>query len=141
MKHSTALPAAWISNLRVLTPHPPDTRLRARMPLEGRVAIVTGAGAPLGAYFPLTLPYPISITAATTTPQRRTYSSTVPSGRYEVRVRRTSNKDLGTRSGHDAVGQAALADWSVRGARCRTRRDAGPCSQDFVTKLKHLIPL
>jgi hypothetical protein len=70
---------------------------------------IDDAGAPLGSFFALTLPYPLSITAATTTPQRRTYSSTVPGGRYEVRVRRIDTKDLGSRSGHDAIWEGMRA--------------------------------
>jgi hypothetical protein len=64
---------------------------------------IDDAGAPIGGFFALTIPFPITLTAATTTPQRRTYSGTVALGRYQVRVRRTDTKDLSPRSGHDAL--------------------------------------
>lgn len=83
------------------------TALNIQIQVDARK--INDAGAPIGAYFPLTLPYPITITAATTTPQRRTYSATVAAGRYEVRVRRIDNKDLGTRSGHDALWEGMRA--------------------------------
>lgn len=42
-----------------------------------------------------------TISAATTTPQRRSYSYTVTAGRYEVRVTRTDTKDTSTSAGHE----------------------------------------
>ena len=42
-----------------------------------------------------------SITAATTTPQRRSYSYGVADGRYEVRLTRTNGKDTSSRAGHE----------------------------------------
>lgn len=70
---------------------------------------IDDAGTPIGSYFPLTVPYPVTLTAATTTPQRRTYSGTVPLGRYRVRVRRTDTKDLSDRSGHEAIWEGLRA--------------------------------
>lgn len=64
---------------------------------------IDDTGTPIGSFFALTLPSPITLTAATTTPQRRTYSGTVPAGRYEVRVRRIDTKDLSPRAGHEAL--------------------------------------
>jgi hypothetical protein len=102
------------------------TALNIQIQVDAR--LIDNAGAPLGAYFPLTLPYPLSITAATTTPQRRTYSATVPSGRYEVRVRRIDTKDLGTRSGHDAL-------WEGMRAFIDTAQDFGDVTL-FAVKIR-----
>jgi hypothetical protein len=44
-----------------------------------------------------------SISAATTTPLRRSYSYSVTAGRYEVEVYRTDAKDTSTRAGHELV--------------------------------------
>jgi len=57
-------------------------------------------GSPTGSYFPLLGSNPLTITAATTTPQRKTYSANVTSGRYEVRIRRTDLKDTSANVGH-----------------------------------------
>lgn len=43
----------------------------------------------------------ITITAATTTPIRRSYRYTVPTGRYQCRVTRTTTKATDTRTGND----------------------------------------
>ena len=42
-----------------------------------------------------------TISAATTTPQRRSYSYGVPDGRYEVRLTRNDSKDTNSRAGHE----------------------------------------
>ncbi len=55
-------------------------------------------GDPVGSWVSLGSEY---ISAATTTPQRRSYSYTVPDGRYEVRFKRTSTKDTSNRAGHE----------------------------------------
>lgn len=68
--------------------------------VEAEARLINDAGAPLGAYFELTSPFPIAITAATTTPIRRTFSADVAAGRYEVRLRRTDTKYLIASAGH-----------------------------------------
>lgn len=55
-------------------------------------------GDPVGSWFTLGTE---TITAATTTPQRRSYSYAVPDGRYEVRFTRNDSKDTNSRSGHE----------------------------------------
>lgn len=55
---------------------------------EAEYRLIDDAGAPLGPYFSLTAVFPETITFATPTPQRITYSKDVTAGRYEVRVRR-----------------------------------------------------
>ena len=42
-----------------------------------------------------------SVTAAENTPQRKSYRYTVTAGRYEVRARRTNDKSVGARAGHE----------------------------------------
>ena len=42
-----------------------------------------------------------SVTAAENTPQRKSYRYTVDAGRYEVRLRRTNDKDTDARAGHE----------------------------------------
>lgn len=42
-----------------------------------------------------------SLTAATTTPQRRTYRYPIAAGRYEVRATRLDGKDTNSRAGHE----------------------------------------
>ena len=42
-----------------------------------------------------------TLTAATSTAQRKSYRYTVTSGRYEVRARRTNDKDTDARAGHE----------------------------------------
>jgi hypothetical protein len=71
--------------------------------LEIQARLINDVGAPLGAYFDLPFPSPYYITAATTTPQRRTLNFEVAAGRYEVRVRRIDIKDLSSRAGHEVV--------------------------------------
>lgn len=67
---------------------------------EVQARLIDDAGDPLGDWTTLFNP---TITAATTTPQRKTYSQEVDLGRYEVRSRRTSDKDLAPSSGNDIV--------------------------------------
>lgn len=55
-------------------------------------------GAAVGAW---TVAEDITITAATTTPIRRSYRYTVPTGRYQCRVTRTTTKATDTRTGND----------------------------------------
>ena len=43
----------------------------------------------------------MSVTKATNTPQRRSYRYTVDAGRYEMRARRTNDKDTDDRAGHE----------------------------------------
>lgn len=77
--------------------------------LEIEARLIDDAGSPLGAYANLSFS-PVTVTLATTTPQRRTYEdNTLASGRYEVRVRRTSSTDTSYRSGHDAVWEGMRA--------------------------------
>src|SRR3990167_3666564 len=64
---------------------------------------VDDAGAPLGAWSALLSPSPTTVSYATTTPQRKTYSATVTAGRYEVRARRTDIKDKSHRAGHEVT--------------------------------------
>lgn len=59
-------------------------------------------GVAIGSWFTLGTE---GITAATTTPQRRSYSYAVPDGRYEVRLTRNDTKDTNSRAGHEL-------DWS-----------------------------
>ena len=58
---------------------------------------IDDAGAPLGAWTTLGNE---TITAATNTPQRRSYRYGVAPGRYEVRLTRTDPKDTSSRAGH-----------------------------------------
>ncbi|QDP54806.1 MAG: putative tail protein [Prokaryotic dsDNA virus sp.] len=55
---------------------------------------------PIGSWTPILNP---SRTLATTTPQRITVSAVLTAGRYEIRVRRTDEKDDSHRAGHTAV--------------------------------------
>ncbi len=60
--------------------------------------LIDDAGAPAGSWTTLGSE---TITAATTTPQRRSYRYGVPGGRYEVALRRTDVKQTDTRYGHE----------------------------------------
>lgn len=80
---------------------------------------IDNAGAPVGAWFTLgendfqasTVtsidPNPttgvVTVSAASTTPQRRSNRWSVPLGRYEVRFTRLDTKDVSTRAGHELV--------------------------------------
>jgi hypothetical protein len=64
--------------------------------VEGRA--IDAEGNPLGDWVTLGSE---SLTAATTTPQRRTYLYPVTAGRYEVRVTRLDGKDTNSRAGHE----------------------------------------
>lgn len=57
-------------------------------------------GAPVGAWVTIGSH---SISRATSTPLRRSYSYAVAAGRYEVEVERTDTKDTSTRAGHEIV--------------------------------------
>lgn len=57
---------------------------------------ISQSGVPMGGWILLA---DFNKTLATNTPQRYTLKATVPSGRYEVRVFRTNNRDLSTRAG------------------------------------------
>lgn len=61
---------------------------------------ITDAGAPVGSWSTLDT---VTITAATTTPQRYSYRYTVGATRYQVRMRRTDAKRTGTNIGNDLV--------------------------------------
>jgi len=71
--------------------------------VEAEKRLIDNTGTPLGDYTDLIVPSPITITGKTTTPQRKTYSTGVPVGRYEVRLRRTGLKKLSPRAGNDVV--------------------------------------
>ena len=77
--------------------------------VEAEMRLIDDAGAPLGPYTDLIAPNPITITGKTTTPQRKTYSSGVANGRYEVRLRRTDEKRLSPRAGNDVVWEGLRA--------------------------------
>jgi len=76
---------------------------------------IDDVGAPLGTFHDLVLPSPITITAKTTTAQRRTYGGGVPEARYEVRMRRTGLKKLSARVGNDVVWEG-LRSFVITGA-------------------------
>ena len=65
-------------------------------------------GAPLGDWVTMTTQ---TITAATTTPQRRSYKEGVALGRYEVRMTRLDVKDTNVRAGHE-VNWASLRGYA-----------------------------
>lgn len=74
--------------------------------LDGRAVVwsvearpIDDNGTPLGAWAALGAGSE-SISAATTTPQRRSYRYNVSTGRYEVRLTRTDTKDTSARAGH-----------------------------------------
>lgn len=75
----------------------------ATVQIEAQARLINDLGVPLGAYFDITSTSPLSISGATTTPQRRTYGWDVPLGRYEVRIRRTNETNLSSRAGNDAI--------------------------------------
>lgn len=62
------------------------------------VRAIDAEGDPLNDWFTLGSE---SLTAATTTPQRRTYLYPVAAGRYEVRATRLDGKDTNSRAGHE----------------------------------------
>ncbi len=55
-------------------------------------------GEPLGDWIAVSTE---TFSAATATPQRRSYRYTVAAGRYEIRARRTDEKDTSARAGHE----------------------------------------
>jgi hypothetical protein len=62
------------------------------------VRLIDNSGAPLGAWATLATE---TITAATNTPQRKSFRYSVTAGRYEVRLIRTDTKDESTSAGHE----------------------------------------
>lgn len=71
---------------------------------EMQARLIDNAGAPLGDWFALTTPSPISTTARVLKALRLTFSKDVPPGRYEVRVRRIN-------SGGDNAKIKQTAEW------------------------------
>jgi sulfur carrier protein ThiS len=59
---------------------------------------IDDSGTPVGGWVTLGSE---SISAATTTPQRRSFRYTLTSGRYQARLTRTDTKDTSTRAGHE----------------------------------------
>lgn len=70
---------------------------------EAQAQEIDNTGTPIGAWFPITFPTPFTITAATTTTQRKTFSFDVAAGRYQFQIRRTDTKNLSYKAGHDIV--------------------------------------
>ncbi len=68
-------------------------------------------GTAIGAWFTLGNE---TLSAATTTPLRSSYSYSVPSGRYQVRLTRTDTKDTSSRAGHE-LDWAGLRSYLVSG--------------------------
>lgn len=60
--------------------------------------LINDDGAAIGSWFTLGAH---TVTAATMTPQRKSYSYTVADGRYQVRLTRTDTKQTGSRYGHE----------------------------------------
>lgn len=75
--------------------------------IQSQKRLIDSNGNPLGDF--TTLHAPVTISAKTVTPQRKTYSVTVDSGRYEVRLRRTDTKNLTAKAGHDVVWESMRA--------------------------------
>ncbi len=61
---------------------------------------IDDSGSPIGSWGTLGTE---TVTAATTTPQRRSYRYTVAAGRYEVRATRTDTEETTTDYGHDVI--------------------------------------
>lgn len=70
-----------------------------------------------------------SLTLAQNSPVRRTYSYTVTSGRYEVRVQRLEVKDTNTRAGHEV-------DWAGMRAYLTTDTPLDDNANFFALKMK-----
>lgn len=77
--------------------------------LEIQARRIDDLGVAIGDWLDLPSPTPFTVSAATTTPQRRTRGYTVSAGRYEVRMRRTDIKELSDRAGHDVVWEGLRA--------------------------------
>lgn len=77
---------------------------------EAQRRLIDDDGDPLGSWEPFNDDANFTETAATTTPQRRTYSGEVPEGRYEVRIRRTNQAALSSRIGDDVIWEG-LRGW------------------------------
>jgi len=71
--------------------------------VEIEIRQIDNAGVPIGGFIPLPSVSPFILEAATTTPQRRTLSADVTPARYEVRARRTDDKVLSDRAGHEVT--------------------------------------
>ncbi|MEG3639270.1 phage tail protein [Magnetococcus sp. PR-3] len=65
---------------------------------EAQARQVDDEGTPVGGWMTLDL---ITVTEATNTPLRLSYKHSVDAGRYEVRLRRTNEKDTDPRAGHE----------------------------------------
>lgn len=75
--------------------------------VEVQKRLIDNAGAPLGGWTNFFTGGPtLTFSAATTTPQRKTFHVTVTPGRYEVRMRRTDTKNISERAGHEVVWEA-----------------------------------
>ena len=72
---------------------------------------IDDAGAPVGAgtWLPFTTPFPYDFVEQTMTPQRRTLSKTVTAARYEVRMRRNTEKTISHKVGNSAVWEGMRA--------------------------------
>jgi len=68
--------------------------------VEAQKRLIDDSGSPLGAWTSLTN---IVEVGATVTPQRKTYSIDVDQGRYEVQIRRISDKYISHNAGHEVV--------------------------------------
>ena len=65
---------------------------------EIQARLIDDDGAPIGDWIAVATE---TYSAATATPQRLSYRYTIATGRYEVRARRTDNKDTSPRAGHE----------------------------------------
>ena len=83
--------------------------------IEAEARLIDDAGSPLGSWFVL---FTEEKTGSTNKPQRYTISTAVASGRYEVRVRRTSSKDDSFRIRH-------TIHWEGLRSFCETDQDFG----------------
>ncbi|MCM8530664.1 MAG: phage tail protein [Lentisphaeraceae bacterium] len=93
----------------------------------------------------------ITKTAATTTPQRLSYSYTVPSGRYEVRFQRTSSKNTSFRYGNDItiqsvkgylVGKNSYSDMTLLAVKIRATSNLNQNSSRKINAIvKRKLPI
>lgn len=87
---------------------------------------LTDTGAIAGVWFLLGME---TLTDATNTPVRRSYKYTVPAGRYQVRMQRTSPRDDNTRAGHD------IQWWGMR-AYLDIEADLDPAATYMALRIK-----